>query len=68
MLFQFNLDVRVACLSSSTFKLLDAVLGGEGGGDQLGEDQVDLGHHETAGAKGSQSAQSGCHTGLLLSV
>ena len=65
MLFQFNLDVRVAC---STFKLLDAVLGGEGGGEQLGEDQVDLGDHETAGATGSPSAQSACHTGLLFRV
>ena len=68
MLFQFHINVRVAGISSSTFKLLDAVPGGEGGGQQLGEDQVDLGDRETAGATGSPSAQPACHTGLLFRV
>ena len=68
ILFQFHLDVRVTCLSSSTFKLLDAVPRGEGGGEQLGEDQVDLGDHETDGATGSSPAQLTCHPGLLFRV
>ena len=68
MLFQFHLDVRLAGLSSSTLKLLDAVLGGEGGGHQLGEDQVDLGDHEADGATGPSSAQLACQAGRLFPV
>ena len=63
--FQFHLNVRVSSISSSPFKLLDAVAGGEGGGQQLGEDQVDLGD-TTDGAAGSSTAQHACHTGLLF--
>ena len=62
MLFQFHLNVRVAGISSSTFKLLDAVLGGEGGGQQLGENEVDLGDK----ADGTTLASSSHGGGLVL--
>ena len=67
MLFQFHLNVRVTGISSSTFKLLDAVHGGEGGGQQLGEDQVDLGD-QADGATGSSSGRLACEAGLLFRV
>ena len=67
MLFQLHLNVRVTGISSSTFKLLDAVHGGEGGGQQLGEDQVDLGD-QADGATGSSSGRLACEAGLLFRV
>ena len=66
-LFQFHLNVRVAGGSSSAVKLLDPVPGGEGGGQQLGEDQVDLGD-QTDGATGSSSARLAWQAGLLSRV
>ena len=63
MLFQFHLNVRVTGISSSTFKPLDPVHGGEGGGQQLGEDQVDLGG-QADGATRSSSGGLACQAGL----